>query len=383
MIEALEALGRRAVHPLIASVDLPSGLNEEYEGAWPCVRADLTLALEPCKIPSYSPLGRKLCGTILPVQDVFPAGLAGEGACGRLLEEGDLRRLAPAVPPHAYKSSRGRLAIFAGSDLAPGAARLCVKGAAASGAGYIILYADAKLGKALLPDVESAVLRDPESFDPGNPGCDVILAGPGWGSGPRRKELLLSIFDSGLPLVLDADALRILALHPELAVGRPGLRLLTPHPGEFEAFFAKGIPCPGTFRERLAELSARLGSAILLKGHVSWIFDGDQVRVWDGMRPELGVAGSGDVLAGLAAGILASYRASGAATDRSEGLLLDAASCAVIVHAMAGKRLAVEKGWFEAQDLPAVCAKILHSYARELSVPGRGGAELDPYTSPC
>ncbi|HEY9055170.1 MAG TPA: NAD(P)H-hydrate dehydratase [Rectinemataceae bacterium] len=373
MIETLLSLRGKRPRPFIASVDIPSGLDDSYEGAWPCVQADLTLALEPGKLAHYGLAGRVACGSILPVADVFPARLVKKLASSWLLEQEDLPKLLPRFPSEAYKSTRGRLAIFAGSDASPGAARLCVKGAAASGAGYITLYTETRMGKAILPDVESAVLKPLDAFDPAHPGCDAVLAGPGWEVGQKNENLLRLLLDLSLPLALDAGALRILACTPELVISKSGPRLLTPHTGEFESLWEATQRSPsekeerGIFR-RLSRLSSALGSAILLKSHVSAIVDcsrrlwspgSGEIRIWDGMTPELGTAGSGDVLAGLVAGILAGSFAR--SPDRAK--IVDAASCAVIAHGLAGRRLGEERGWFEASDLPSACAKIMHDAA--------------------
>ncbi|MCE1197129.1 hypothetical protein LWX53_11615, partial [bacterium] len=135
----------RTGRPLIAAIDLPSGLGDDWEEGMPRVEADCTLSLEPAKAICYAPGARPACGRIVSVGDVFPASLARDPSPIALLEAGDAARLAPPVEDSGYKTSRGRLAIFAGSEGALGAAQLCAKAALAAGAGYITLFVDDQL----------------------------------------------------------------------------------------------------------------------------------------------------------------------------------------------------------------------------------------------
>ena len=107
----------------------------------------------------------------------------------------------------------------------------------------------------------------------------------------------------------------------------------------------------------------------VIKSHVTWIVSpGGRRWVWEGMTPELGTAGSGDVLAGLFAGIAAGRSAEmkrKAGKDRQDSgnmktALEEAACMAVIAHGLAGRALADSKGWFQASDLVEECSSSLH-----------------------
>ena len=371
MILSLNEAKRRDPGIFVVSIDLPSGLGDAWREGFPCVSADLTLSLEPVKSACYLPSARSLCGQLMPINDVFPASLTRHYGGLSLLEDKDLSGLLPESDPSGYKMSRGRLAIFAGSTGAVGAAQLCARAALLSGAGYVTLYVDEALYPLIAPTLESVIVK------PWTPGvdigtCDAILAGPGWGRGKDRLNLLERLFESEIPLVLDADALRLLAAHPKKALSGKAPRILTPHPGEYEALL-EGLELPRDALpagQTMARTCEAYTSILVVKSHVTWICSPDgRSAVWDGMCPELGTAGSGDVLAGLVAGLsarkLAQLKRGNPAVKLGESdvtdALRDAALGAVIAHGRAGKNLARTVGWFEASDIALEASRILNA----------------------
>ena len=355
--------------PLVVSIDLPSGLGDGWTKDMPAIKADLCLCLEPIKEICLSPSARTGCGSILSVGDVFPRDLIAEAGSSFLLEEDDLESLLEPISPESYKMSRGRVAIFAGSLGAAGAALLCAKAAIAAGAGYIYLYVDKGLYPLLACSGESFILR-PLGAEAEIPECDVILAGPGWGIGEGRIPLLKALGSaSERALILDADAIQILAKQPGLRASIRSPCALTPHPGEYKELLKSfGPPEEEPFSESIGALAKKLDMLVLAKSHISWIQGGNTRFVWEGMTPELGVAGSGDVLAGLFAGLLArkiarsrkvgaTARFSRRALERS---MEEAARAAVIAHGGAGRRLAGSSGWFDASQLVESCAMLVH-----------------------
>lgn len=342
----------------------------------PRVEADCTLSLEPAKAICFAPGARSACGELVSVDDVFPETLVRARSSIERLEAGDVSLLAPRVGDSDYKTSRGRLAIFAGSEGALGAAQLCARAAGAGGAGYITLFVDDALYPLAAPALESVIVK-PLSGLEGMPVCDAILAGPGWGKSAGRKELLEAILASGIPAILDADALRLLAANPGLASSATAPCALTPHPGEFatlEAAFYGDRP-DDSFPRVLGEISRVTGMLTIYKSSLTWIASPEgRLAVWEGLTPELGTAGSGDVLAGLFAGLSAlslarlsrANQAPSPQKSRAAGeALRDAALCAVSAHGLAGKRLARDKGWFGAAELVESCALLLRVASRE------------------
>jgi ADP-dependent NAD(P)H-hydrate dehydratase / NAD(P)H-hydrate epimerase len=348
----------------IASIDLPSGLSDSgVEGV--AARASWTLSIEPRKACLYYPSAREPCGRILPVAGPFPSDAALETEAW-LLEDGDLPGLAPQPPASAYKGSRGRVAVFAGSVGASGAARLASRACLAAGAGVSALFASRELLPLVAPALEAVMVKpEPESFDAFDASAwDAMLIGPGWGLAPGRKAGLASLLERGRPTVIDADAVRLLKELLDSGFAAPGPLILTPHPGEFAAL--SGIPAAEVLRapiEPLRRTAAALGAVVVLKSHVTWIAaPSGELAVWDGMECGLGTAGSGDVLAGLAAGLLARRAAASEGSIAASARPVDAfsaARAAVIAHGLAGRRARERLGWFEAGALIEDAARIL------------------------
>jgi NAD(P)H-hydrate epimerase len=390
VIGLLNSLGKRDKRPIVVAVDLPSGLGDEWRRGYQVVKSDVTLAISPMKMTLFEPECRVACGIIYPVEKIFPEKLSDDISCGWLLSKADLGKLNCGTPLSSYKKTRGRLAIFAGSRGAAGAAILCSRSALAAGAGYVALFADEELVPLFAQALPSVMVRPfPEfSLDPSS--WDCVLAGPGWGSGDRRVETMKMLLRSGLPLVLDADAIRLFASLGWQGRGGVGKRgsvqanatpplVMTPHPGEFEALWHGEVPVPSKLSsELLEEMANRNDAVIVLKSHTTWIAsqNGD-LAVWDGMCPALGTAGSGDVLAGMIAGIFAGKIArkneqSFTIPDRDGELAknrrydsrtwstaFESAALGVVAHGTAGKQLAKRRGWFLSEDLIPLCSELL------------------------
>jgi NAD(P)H-hydrate epimerase len=366
MVCSLNSARLRNPSLTIASIDLPSGLSDEWRPGWACVKADLTLALEPAKAICFDPEARIACGELLPVRDVFPLGLLAENPGLSLIDWESLESDPFPIAPRDYKMSRGKLAIYAGSENSIGAAILCAKAASAAGAGYVTLYVDDSIHGKVSKALESFVVK---IFRPGKEPepCDLLLVGPGWGRGEDREAQLAVLLAQGIPSVLDADALRLVARNPTILAPVFDRCALTPHPGELKALLEALGLYGSTFLRSILEASEKLRSILVAKAHVTWASDArGNACVWDGMQPELGTSGTGDILAGLLAGFAAgslARRSRGNLPGEDEGIreiLYDAAIRAVAVHGRAGKKTAEDKGWFEATDILPECARLSH-----------------------
>ncbi len=333
----------------VAALDVPSGAWDDVPEEAAVIRAAATLCVEPRKACLYRPALRPFAGVIIPISGVFPGGSGGDSSC-RLLEPSDLADLVPSFRPEAHKYERGFCRIFAGSRGASGAAILAARGASAGGAGLVCLHVRPDIwpiaASALQGEMVQPLPEDPSETDLGRAGAAV--AGPGWGKDGTVRVLLRRLWDSGLPLVLDADALDVLRdLDPP---PRAAPTILTPHPGE--AARLSGQPAGEFLRkpeERLAGLAGRWGAVVLLKSCVTWIAGPDgRTAVYDGMDASLAVGGSGDVLAGIAGALL------------SRGLSgFDAACASVLAHGVAGKSARSELGNYGADALPGYAARVL------------------------
>jgi hydroxyethylthiazole kinase-like uncharacterized protein yjeF len=239
-----------------------------------------------------------------------------------------------SFPATADKWRRGHVGVWAGSAEMAGAAVLCCRGALRAGAGLVSLFAPpeawSRLGT-LPPEVmlHPAHARDTEA----GARCDAWVVGPGLG-----RSADAAIRDAWRreprPMVVDADALRALGDAPGPAGGP---RLLTPHVGEAAALLGRSREA--VTRDRLGAVTAlRAFGAAILKGPNPMV-TGAPPQALAGGTPQLGTAGSGDVLAGACGAMVAAAMRTGALSgpawrDPLEALALDAAA----LHLEAGRR---------------------------------------------
>jgi NAD(P)H-hydrate epimerase len=337
-----------AERPFVVSVDLPSGLSDDWKPGMPIVEADAVLAIEPEKLCLYNPAARSRCGRILHVGGIFPAALTEKYRAADLVNWDYCRTLIPPCPADSYKYSRGLVEIRAGSPGAVGAARIAARGAQVSGAGLVRLLVDPPIYPILAASATSIMVDTGREsrFVP-----DALLLGPGWGRGTDRLgslEEALVLEEQGVPLVLDADAV-FLAKDKVFH----GNALLTPHPGELAAYsgidreelLAKPVPV-------LLALARDKRAVFLFKTHLMIAASPDgRLAVLDGMNPALGTGGSGDLLAGFCAGIAARCRASG--TDLFACAL---AGASLLIRAAAGPQ--VRNRFADSMELADIAADL-------------------------
>jgi hydroxyethylthiazole kinase-like uncharacterized protein yjeF len=326
------------------AVDIPSGVGDSFHPGYAAFRADCTLTVQMPKLCLYLPHTRRFCGDIHVVPGVFPPQLADEEDIpGYLIDESIKQKLLKPLEPDTYKGKRGHLAVFAGSEGTTGAAWLCSSAAARCRAGLVTLFMDRELYGANIPKYSSVMLRPLEEKPPDLKRFDALLVGPGWSFGEGRVRLLEALFASRLPGVLDADGITLLAAMRRSSVPRLGGRwILTPHPGEFARLL--GLDTAEVLADPLPHLldaSAQLEAVIVLKGHCSFVAGPTgSYGILDGMNPAMATGGSGDVLAGICAGLLTC----GISCQ-------EAAALAVLLHGQIGGRLFRERGYFLAEDM--------------------------------
>jgi NAD(P)H-hydrate epimerase len=296
----------------VAAVDLPSGLDGSTgESTGPCVTADLTVAMAVVKrglVLAPSNTGRLALATIASL----PAFQA-EGEPEECLITSEL--IGPWLPPRAHdlhKGTAGKIAILAGSPGMTGAAALAAMGALHGGAGLVHVFCAPESVAEVAPRCPPEIMVRPwprgglASFPA--PEFDAIAIGPGIG---RQLDASLPAFVRGcpVPLLLDADALNGLARQcgPTLPFSGESAapRLLTPHPGEFARLAPDLANLPRA--EAATGFSRRFpGCALLLKGPRTIVTRrGAPVAYNPTGNSGLASGGSGDVLAGLAAALLA------------------------------------------------------------------------------
>lgn len=281
-----------ARHRYRVALDVPSGIASDT-GAVLNERLpvfDLTLALGAWKFAHGSLPGRALMGQMRLV----PIGIGPVAGAAQLV--GRPRLSAPAADSHKYV--RGLLAILAGAM--PGASLLAAAAAQRAGAGYVKLLADS-------PDPRTPPDIVTETAPPGealaDPRIAAVLVGPGLGRDDAARGKLALALRHAAALVLDADALML--LQPAM-LARDLPMLATPHDGELDTLCrAFGVIAEGR-RDRARALAAASGMVVLAKGPDSCVAAPDGRLALGPPAPSwLSVAGTGDVLAGLAASRMA------------------------------------------------------------------------------
>ena len=333
LIETLNARPRRL--PLVA-IDVPSGCDAA-SGAVPsvAVRADVTLSTGPVKVGLCFLPAALHCGEIIEL-DIGIRLSQTDRRATRVLNSAYAQSLLPARPVDSYKGTYGTVCVWAGSEAYPWAAHLACMATARTGAGIVALAASPAVIPLAWPTPEVTLV--PLFDDPHDAlvqsHFSTYLVGPGLGRSTQTAQHIQTFLTSadvaGRPVVLDADALTLLARVPDWPQTIAALPcVLTPHFGELRRL-AGGTLIDLPPVERAQYYARTWGHVIIMKGSVTVIASPDgRTALWAHPNPVLAVAGSGDVLAGIVAGFIAQH------CD-----LYSAACLAVAVHGLAGQHVA-------------------------------------------
>jgi hydroxyethylthiazole kinase-like uncharacterized protein yjeF len=289
----LAARGRDA---LTVAVDVPSGVEADTgEAGESAVRADVTVTFGALKPGLLVGAGAELAGEVRLVD----IGLELPPAAAIVLEADDVRAALPLPGPADDKYTRGVVGVLAGSPAYPGAGVLATGSAIVGGAG-LVRYAG-KPAEAIRGRYPEVVVH--EGARPGDLRVQAWTVGPGLGTDEEAAALLAEVLATDVPVIVDADALTVLARRPELVRDRAAPTVLTPHDREF-ARIAGDV---GTDRLAAARRAAAdLRAVVLLKGNRTVVADPDGVGYLNPTgTPWLATAGSGDVLSGLIGSLLA------------------------------------------------------------------------------
>ncbi len=358
------------------AVDIPSGLNADTGEADPaCLYVNDTITLGLPKLGLFNAAGTERAGQIT-VADIGIPSYLSERITTELITWDWAASILPERPFTANKGTFGRILVVAGSGRYIGAAYLACMGAMRVGAGLVTLATPASLKPILAGKLtETTYLPLPETSagtissgaakmiqnELGN--YDVLLIGCGIGQGQQVadfiKNTLLGSKRAQLPLVLDADALNNLARTRNWWQKLHDDAILTPHPGEMSRLAGVSINEVQSDRIGTARRMAKeWGKTVVLKGAYSVIAEPDgRCRISPMANPGLASAGTGDVLAGVIAGL----RAQGMAAA-------EAAACGVYLHAEAGEVVRVELGdaGMIASDLLPVLPMVIQELKEEL-----------------
>ncbi len=299
----------------IVSLDIPSGLMTEdntYNIRTNIIRATLTLTLQQQKLSFLFPENQQFIGQ-LRVLDIRLSreGIEKIDANYTFLEEGDIRKRLLPRDPFAHKGKMGNALIIAGSYGMGGAAVLATKACLRVGAGKVSAHTPKQNNLIMQISVPEAIIQldreetifseavDSEDFN-------AVGIGPGLGTSEQTAiAIIAQLRRTQCPLVVDADAINILANHRAWLQQLPQDIIMTPHPKEFDRLEGQSTDS----YERLmkaSDLAQRLQAYILLKGHHTSLCLPDGHIVFNSTgNAGMATAGSGDVLTGIITGLLA------------------------------------------------------------------------------
>jgi len=331
----------------VVAVDIPSGVNGEtgaVEGL--AVTADVTVTFGAAKLGIVLLPGALHAGLVEVVDIGFPADLLRADV--GLTEGEDVAAMLPARPPDTHKRDAGVVTVIGGSRLMTGAVSLMGEAAYRVGAGLVSVA----VPEAILPVVQTAlrettfiplpatdagtVAGPADRLDEVVRSADAVAIGPGMTTDEETASFIRSFVRScPVPIVVDADGLNAFTGRTAELADRRAEAVLTPHAGEFARL--AGITAAEVGVDRVGharKLASDVQATVLLKGSRTVIASADgRVRINTTGGPSLATGGTGDVLTGMIAGLIA------------RGLApLDAATAGAYLHGIAGALAGAEKG---------------------------------------
>lgn len=367
----LEGLAKAAVETVaaakvpIVAVDLPSGIdgaNGRVRGA--AVRATETVTFCRRK-PGHLLLPGRIHTGRLHVADIGISAAAVAAVNPRTFadEPALWRDLFPVPRIDGHKYDRGHALVVSGPAHATGAARLAARAALRVGAGLVTVAGPRAAVPVLAANLTAVMVGEAEGARGlakllADPRLNVVLLGPGQGVGRSTRDCVAAAAKAKRALVLDADALTSFSESPESlarAISTAAAAILTPHEGEFARLFNREpqITRAESKIEKVRVSAARLRAVVVLKGPDTAIASPDgRAAIAANAPPWLATAGTGDVLSGLIAGLLA------------QGMPpFEAASAAVWLHGECGNEFGPG---LIAEDLPEALPAILRGLFEEL-----------------
>jgi NAD(P)H-hydrate epimerase len=337
----------------VLAVDIPSGLNADTgqpEGA--AIEAAVTLTVGVPKIGMLQPSAWPYIGRLEVAEEVGLIPCPHQAELNWTLP-GDLAGFPPRRGVASHKGSFGHLAIIAGSFGFHGAAVLAARGAQRAQPGLITLFPQETIYHVVASQLQAVMVNVWKPQTPLPESVSAILIGPGLAAPQSAEELKTLtrrlwrrlVRDASLPMIVDASALDWLVPH---ALLQGEIRVVTPHPGEAARMLGKTAQQVQANRPHaVRELSRRFGDCwVVLKGHQTLVGRSTgEIFVNSSGNPHLAQGGSGDVLAGFIAGLLAQP-----ALQADVGKTL---RFAVWQHGSAADRLQMTKKNWVVEDLMA------------------------------
>lgn len=333
--EAIAAINASGLPALAA--DIPSGLCSDSGAVLgSAVNAAVTVTFIGLKQGLLTGSGPDCCGELLYAGLDVPQPVFDRVApAGRRLQLAAMAGLLPPRPRSAHKGLFGHLLVVGGEHGMAGAAAMAGQAALRVGAGLVSCATRPGHVPALVarcPELMAHGVDSGQELVPLLERATAVAIGPGLGRGPWGEQLLQRVGECGLPLVVDADALNLLAEGRALSSLQNDKWVLTPHPGEAARLL--GCSTADIQRDRYGAVRAlqqRYGGAVVLKGAGTLVAADDGLGVSNYGNPGMASGGMGDVLSGVLGALLAQRLGIG-----------DATRLGVCLHGCAGDRAAQE-----------------------------------------
>ena len=372
LVEAVRREQERRPSLTVVAADIPSGADADTGAADPAtLRCDATVTFGLPKHGDFRFPAADLVGRLV-VADIGLPAAAMSGLTAQLLEPAAIALLLPTRESASNKGSFGRVLSVGGCAHYMGAPVLACRAALRTGAGLVTLAAPHTVSQAMaatllevthLPLTESAeggiAAGAAPMVEEAVGRYDALVAGCGMGQSAGARAFLEALLLDGIAahakVVVDADGLNLLAAIPDWWHDLPQQVVLTPHPGEMARLLGSNVADVQRDRVKAASGAAAVwGRVVVLKGAYTVVAAPDgAVRIAPFANPALATAGTGDVLAGITAALLA------------QGLApFEAACCGVFLHGLAGEAFRTERG--ESGLLAAELTEYLPGIMRDL-----------------
>ena len=331
----------------VVSLDIPSGLNATSGNPMgPTVYANTTITFIGLKTGLLTGQARNYTGNIVLDSLNLPSEVTNEVTeLGSTIADSIRTRLLPVRKASSYKNNFGHVLVVGGNRGYPNAARLAAEAAARTGAGLVSVATHPDSISAIAGGCASLMvkgIRDARGLGPLLKKANVVVIGPGLGQDSWAQKIFARVMETDLPLIIDADALHLLA-------GEGGVNnhwILTPHPGEAAQLLASNAS--DIEADRVAAILAlheKFNGVTVLKGAGTLTCYEQYLGFCTRGNASLATGGTGDVLSGIIAGLVAQ--------DIS---LFEATNCGVLLHALAGESVSTQgtRGVLASDLLPAL-----------------------------
>ena len=329
----------------VLALDTPSGLNADTGAILgQAIQATHTCTFITRKLGLHTFLGSETAGKVHYSRLFLPSEIIQSQipiALNHTLKYW-MNKLPERLASH-HKGLAGTVCLVGGNHSMMGAIQLAGLASLKVGAGLVKVITHAEHAVAITQSIPELMCYPPEELTMQANLANVVGIGPGLGLDDWGKKLYLQVLDTPLPKVIDADALKLLALNPQ----HHSNWVLTPHPGEAGLLLETTATVVQSDRvQAIKTLQQKYGGVIVLKGNGSLIYDGERLEICLAGNPGMAVGGMGDVLTGTIATFIA------------QGLSLWDATClGVSLHAHAGDVLAQQKS--QPGILPSELASVM------------------------